>query len=500
MSGDKVVEYPSKRSFLSAPHGRPIARKFRIGELTPVNALIRAWKGPGRFLLESTRQGGPLGRYSFAGGSPRFVFQTKGEGIAIQESPALLSGDGYTSRDRSPLFTLRRLLNEAFVPQDPSLPPFQGGAVGYFSYELVRQWERLPERALDDLNLPEAVLLFVELLIAFDHAEGDLWLIFNPGGARFRREERTALWDEGMERIDSLSRRIFSPVEPDEEPFTPALFRPFMAREEYIERVRRCQEYIAAGDIFQANLSHRFSAPIGITSPLTLYRRLSVVNPSPFSAYLDLGDFSLVGSSPERLIKRTGNHVETRPIAGTRPRGVLPDEDRRLAEELLSNEKERAEHIMLVDLERNDLGKISRFGSVKVDEWMGIERYSHVLHIVSNVSGELLPGKDAVDQLQAVFPGGTITGVPKIRCMEIINELEPVVRGPYTGAIGYLGAGGDLDLSIAIRTLVIKKETLYLQVGAGIVADSDPEREYEETLHKAAAAKFSLAARHHRPE
>ena len=500
MSRNKVIEYPSKRSFLSAPHGRPIARKLQIGDLTPVNALIRAWKSPGRFLLESTRRGGSMGRYSFVGGSPRFVFQSKGKGMAIQEIPALLPGDGYTARDRPPFYTLRRLLAEEFVPQDPSLPPFQGGAVGYFSYELVRQWERLPEHAQDDLNLPEVVLLFVDLITVFDHAEGDLWLIFNPGGARFRREKRIDLWDEGTERIDALSRSLFAPGEPEEEPFTPILFRPFMARDEYVERVRRCQEYIAAGDIFQANLSHRFSAPIGVASPLSLYRRLSAVNPSPFSAYLDLGEFSIVGSSPERLIKRSDNHVETRPIAGTRPRGAFPDEDRRLAEELLFNEKERAEHIMLVDLERNDLGKISRFGSVKVDEWMGIERYSHVLHIVSNVRGELLPGKDAIDLLQAVFPGGTVTGVPKIRCMEIIDGLEPVVRGPYTGAIGYLGAGGDLDLSIAIRTLVIKKETLYLQVGAGIVADSHPEREYEETLHKAAAAKASLTARRHRPD
>lgn len=378
------------------------------------------------------------------------------------------------------------------VPQNPLLPSFQGGAVGYFGYEWIHQWEKLPRRAVDDLELPDVVLLFVDLLSVFDHATGDLWLLFNPGGERFQMEERRALWEEGAERIASLERRLRTTSVLPEDIFTPTSFHPFMKSEEYIERVLRCQDYIAAGDIFQANLSHRFSAPLGSTSPISLYHRLSLINPTPFAAYLELGELTLVGASPERLIKRWGNHVETRPIAGTRPRGRDPEEDRLHGEELLSNEKERAEHIMLVDLERNDLGKVCRYGSVKVDEWMGIERYSHVLHIVSNITGELLPERDPMDLLKAVFPGGTVTGVPKVRCMEIIDELEPVARGPYTGAIGYISSGGDMDLSISIRTLVVQKGMLYLQVGAGIVADSHPEREYKETLLKAAAAMQAM--------
>jgi anthranilate/para-aminobenzoate synthase component I len=400
---------------------------------------------------------------------------------------------GFAEADPSLLFFLRHLLDQESVPQDPSLPPFQGGVAGYFGYELIRLWESLPRRAHDDLGTPDIALLFTDLLIVFDHAEGELWLIFNPGGERFSKESRAELWEEGEERIASLIERLGSRIAPRPDIFAPSRFYPMMSPDDYIERVVRCQTYIGDGDIFQANLSHRFSSPLENSEPVDLYRRLSLVNPSPFAAYLDLGDLVLAGASPERLIKRSRNQVETRPIAGTRPRGKTLEEDRQMEETLLSDEKERAEHIMLVDLERNDLGKVCRFGSVKVDEWMGIERYSHVFHIVSNIRGELSAGRDPIDLLCAVFPGGTITGVPKVRCMEIIDELEPVARGPYTGAMGYISFGGDMDLSIIIRTLVIQKETLYLQVGAGIVADSKPRREYEETLHKAQAALTALA-------
>ncbi|HEX9021043.1 MAG TPA: anthranilate synthase component I family protein, partial [Nitrospirota bacterium] len=263
-------------------------------------------------------------------------------------------------------------------------------------------------------------------------------------------------------------------------------------KDRFESMVRRCKEYIAAGDIYQANLSHRLSAKIGEADTLRLYKALREVNPSPFAAYLDMGDLALVSSSPERLIRLQDGVADTRPIAGTRRRGKDFDETKALSVELLTNEKERAEHIMLLDLERNDLGKVCDYGTVAVDEMMAVEDYSHVIHIVSNVQGKLAAGRDAFDLVRAVFPGGTITGVPKVRCMEIIDELEPVARGPYTGSIGYISNAGDLDLNIIIRTFVVKDGAAYAQVGAGIVADSDPEREYFETLQKAEALKKAL--------
>jgi len=268
--------------------------------------------------------------------------------------------------------------------------------------------------------------------------------------------------------------------------------RSLTTREEYLGMVQRCKDYIAAGDIFQANLSHRFSIPIGQTPPLCLYKALRRINPSPFSAYLDFGSFQIVSSSPERLVKLEGREVQTRPIAGTRPRGRSPLEDRQFAEELILNEKERAEHLMLVDLERNDLGRVCEYGTVRVDELMTIEFYSHVMHIVSNIRGRMRPDRDCFDLLKAVFPGGTITGVPKVRCLEIIEELEPVKRGAAYGSIGYINFAGDMDLNILIRTMIVKNKEAYFHVGAGIVADSQLEKEYEETLHKAQALFLAL--------
>jgi len=483
-----MIDSPSKLHFLASEAGCPMAKKIPIGSRTPMGVLEAGWpKGP-RFLLESTRRGGGLGRYSFTGGKPYRRFESRAERVCLEPNrgdPLLLAA----------VPSLRQLLTRESVPTVPGLPPFQGGAVGYFGYEWAHQWEAFPARQKDDLGLPDVELLFIDLLAAFDHAEGVLWLIFNPGGERFGSQGRQALWDEGEERIASLENRLGAPL-PDPR-CLPLLqgegLLPQMTRDAYIEKVSRCQEYICSGDIFQANLSHRFSMPLGSTCPLALYQRLSEINPSPFAAYLETGNVTLLGASPERLIQRSGPLVSTRPIAGTRRRGLNSEDDRRLARELLGDPKERAEHIMLVDLERNDLGKICRFGSVRVDEWMDIERYSHVLHIVSNITGELRPDRDAVDLLQATFPGGTVTGVPKIRCMEIIDELEPVTRGPYTGALGYLSTGGEMDLSIVIRTLIATREVLYLQVGAGIVADSVPSREYEETISKAAAAMAALS-------
>jgi aminodeoxychorismate synthase component I len=380
------------------------------------------------------------------------------------------------------------------IPRPPGFPPFYGGAIGYFGYDVARWFERLPAPPDDDLALPDAELAFFDLAAVVDHHKQELWLIFCPFGERFVKEPREQLYEEGAARLLALETRLTGllPDPPDSSPQVAPCIIPGMSEADYAQRVRRCLEYIAAGDIYQANLSHRFAVELGGHSPRSIYRRLREINPSPFAALLELPDVTLVSCSPERLVRLFGDEVETRPIAGTRPRGASADEDRLLVEDLLMSPKERAEHIMLVDLERNDLGRVCAYGSVRVDEFMAVERYSHVSHIVSNIRGRLAPGRDALDLLRAVFPGGTVTGVPKVRCMEIIDELEPVRRGPYTGSIGYLSAGGDLDLNIIIRTLVLAGERAYLHVGAGIVADSDPLREYQETLFKAEALLKAL--------
>lgn len=396
-----------------------------------------------------------------------------------------------------PFAALRELLGPPGVTQHPEFPPFFGGMVGYFSYDFVRELEPLPSHAQQDLRIPDLQFATFELVVALDHRTGELQIIFCPSMARFLGEPREKLYREGLDRLAECEARLTgAPGQSQDSEIEPIVFSPGQTEEAYLERVRRCQDYIAAGDIYQANLSHRFqfalpeSAGSGIDRlayEQALYRRLRSVNPSPFGGLLHFDDLSLVSCSPERLVRLSGRKAETRPIAGTRPRGVGESADRTLVGELLASEKERAEHVMLVDLERNDLGRVCEFGTVQVDEFMAIEQYSHVSHIVSNISGRLRQDATLFDLIRATFPGGTITGVPKIRCMEIIDELEPVRRGPYTGSFGYIGWNGDLDLNIIIRTLVLGRDTGYLQVGAGIVADSDPAKEYEETLDKARA-------------
>ena len=344
--------------------------------------------------------------------------------------------------------------------------------------------------------------MFVDSLAAFDHVEDKLWLIANPGASGRKLgyalpegQEWAEEYDRAADRLRDMAARIDAarpcggkgagrPGGISAEPLIP--------KEAYMEMVRRAKEYIAAGDIFQANLSQRLSADVPGLDPWDIYTVLREVNPSPFACFIDFPELKIASSSPERLVRLAGGCVETRPIAGTRPRGGDTTGDEAMRSELLLNEKERAEHIMLIDLERNDIGRVCEYGSVSVDELMVTEDYSHVIHIVSNVKGELAKGKDAFDLIRATFPGGTITGVPKVRCMEIIDELEPVARGPYTGSVGYISYTGDMDLNIVIRTFVIKDGRAYVQVGAGIVADSDPEREYYETLHKAEALVKTL--------
>ena len=446
-------------------------------------------------LLESLKGPAHISRYSFIGVDPYLTFTVKNGVVEID------CGGKRTVSSRKPLHRLRELV--AAYPQRAveGLPPFQGGAVGMLSYDFVRYLEKLPDTAVDDLSVPDAHFFMFDRVIAFDHREGKCWAIICPG-VRDTVLGFSSLNGVSIDHVRDAERTLEmliamvtgdNPAGAD----IPALQGPAdiehqTDKEQYIFMVRKAKEYIAAGDIFQANLSLRISADIGNTSPLNVYRILREINPSPFAAFIDFGDYALVSSSPERLVRVTGSTVDTRPIAGTRPRGRDRREDSKMSAELLLNEKERAEHIMLIDLERNDLGRVSDYGSVVVDEMMITEQYSHVIHIVSNVRGELAPGKDCFDVISAAFPGGTITGVPKVRCMEIIEELEGRRRGPYTGSLGYIGYNGNMDLNIIIRTFLVKSGKAYVQAGAGIVADSDPEREYYESLKKAEALLNTL--------
>lgn len=442
------------------------------------------------FLLESVKGPENIARYSFIGIEPYLIVKVKDGAVEIDcNGKKTLSG-------RNPLQRLRELVNAYNQEPAKELPPFQGGAAGMLSYDFVHYLEKLPETAADDLNVPDAHFFMIDRLIAFDHAAKKSWIIVCPGaretvlGFSDVTKQRNILLAEAQSVLEDIRRRTGFQHKTKDESCTPGkrvkiLYE--MEKSEYMDMVIKAREFIAAGDIFQSNLSLRLSADIGDTDPWKVYTILRKINPSPFAAYVDFGDYHIVSSSPERLVRVIGKNVDTRPIAGTRPRGRDLVEDEIMSAELLLNKKERAEHIMLIDLERNDLGKVSDYGTVNVDELMITEKYSHVIHIVSNIKGVLADGKDCFSVIRATFPGGTITGVPKVRCMEIIDELEPSQRGPYTGSIGYIGFNGNMDLNIIIRTFLIKDKRAYVQAGAGIVADSDPEGEYYESLKKAEA-------------
>jgi para-aminobenzoate synthetase component I len=464
---------------LPAPPASPLELYGRIASRSAPSFLFESGKGPPS-----------IARYSFMGAEPYQTLRGKdGTWTARTADGREVSGPGAFQH-------LAQLAQGSQINRPPDAPPFFGGAVGYFSYDLVRQFEQVPDLGADDLRTPDLEFGFFDLIAALDHQTNRLVLMFCPPLARFLSEPREKLYREGCDRLAALGARLVHDGTDGLPPGLPGKleFVPEQTRAAYMDRVRRCQDYIAAGDIYQANLSHRFTVQCpsfglrdSLQADLAVYGRLRAMNPSPFSGLLRFEKTRLVSSSPERLVRLNGRQADIRPIAGTRPRGGTLAEDHRLTDELRRNEKERAEHVMLVDLERNDLGRVCDFGSVQVDEFMALERYSHVTHLVSNVCGRLKAGTGGFEMLKAVFPGGTITGVPKIRCMEIIEELEPVRRGAYTGSMGYLSWSGDLDFNILIRTLVIRNGRAYLQVGAGIVADSDPAREYEETLYKAQA-------------
>ena len=484
---------PSRARFLMAAQPQPLIMSLPQPE-ADVFELYRRIAAPGRpsFLLESGKGGGAVARWSFFGSDPYLELSGKGARYELR------TRDGSTVHKGDPFKALAELIRASRIPRPEEAPPFLGGAVGYLGYDLVRQFETLPNLATDDLRLPDLLFAFVDLVAAVDHKTRMLHLIYAPPLEQALGQSREKLYNEGCDRLSELHAKLLARPRKstDEMRVGQLTVKPDQSRSDYVQRAKQVQDFIRAGDIYQANLSHRLTIDRDPGWPLehfrehggeALYGRVRAVNPSPFSGLLAFDNVTLVSSSPERLVRLEGRRVDTRPIAGTRPRGATPLEDRRLAEDLITNAKERAEHLMLLDLERNDLGRVCRYGTVRVDEFMIVERYSHVSHIVSNVTGELRDGLDGFDLIKAVFPGGTITGVPKIRCMEILEGLEPVRRGPYTGAMGYLSWTGDLDLNIIIRTMVLVGGRGYLQVGAGIVADSDPAKEYEETLYKAEA-------------
>ncbi len=455
---------------------------------TPVSAMLKLADGkPNSFLLESVEGGAVRGRYSFIGLKPDLIWRCRGDRAEINRR-VRIDPAGFEPCPGGALDALRALVAECRIDVPESLPPMASGLFGYLSYDTVRLMENLPDANPDTLGLPDAIFLRPTVIAVFDNVE-DLVTVVTPVWPQAGVGARAA-YNQACERLGdtvadferNLPHSRDSVADLDELPEPQSN----MSRAAFHEMVRRAREYIVAGDIFQVVLSQRFSVPFSLP-PLSLYRALRRVNPSPFLFFLDFGDFAVVGSSPEILVRLRDEQVTIRPIAGTRRRGATPAEDRALAAELLADPKELAEHLMLLDLGRNDVGRVARIGSVKVTDRMMIEYYSHVMHIVSNVEGRIAPGHDAMDALIAGFPAGTVSGAPKIRAMEIIDELEPERRGIYAGAIGYFSANGAMDTCIALRTAVVKDGTMYVQAGGGVVYDSDPEAEFQESCNKARA-------------
>jgi len=453
-------------------------------ELSPLDALELLRDKQFSFFLDSGMDAHKLGRYSFIGSDPFLVLSSRGSETILTRGAEKSSSNG------NPFDVVNNLLEIYHLDSSSPLLPFIGGAVGYFSYDLCHFIERLPGTAVDDLKLPECYLGFYDLVLAFDNLENKAYII-STGFPELRETERI---ERATRRLNEVKDKLANaPSSSTEAPFMsisspmePVTLKGGFTHKEYVDAVEKARQYIIAGDIFEVNLSQRFEAELSIT-PYELYRRLRQINPAPFACYLGFDEVSVVSASPERFLRLRGDRVETRPIKGTRPRGKTPEEDEALANELLSSTKDRAENIMIVDLERNDLGRVCRFGTVKVTELAILEVFPTVFHLTSTVEGRLREGKNGIDLLKATFPGGSITGAPKVRAMEIIDELEPSRRSVYTGNIGYLSFNGDLDLNIAIRTFLVKGRKAYFQVGGAVVYDSDPEAEYQETLDKARA-------------
>jgi len=461
----------------------PVYREILADVETPVSVLLKTQDKSHVYLLESVEGGEKWGRYSFIGADAAVVFKVRGANVVIEEN------DKVTIRPHrgNPLQLLRELLNRYQPVSVPGLPRFYGGAVGYLGYEMVRYFEKLPVPPPDDLALDEAVFVVSDAVMIFDNIKHTIKIVVNAFTEDADSPED--IYVAACRKIEALIETINACAFYQGEDIidTPEVsFSSNMTQAEYENIVQRAREYIAAGDAIQVVLSQRFQTHCR-SNPVDLYRALRFINPSPYLFFLKLDSVVLIGSSPEVMVRLADRTMELRPIAGTRKRGVTEQEDRQLSDELLSNEKERAEHVMLVDLGRNDLGRIAQAGSVQVTQYMVVEKYSHVMHLVSNIRAQLAKGRDAFDVMAATFPAGTLTGAPKIRAMEIIDELEPVRRGAYGGAVGYFSFSGNMDFCITIRTMLIKNSKIFIQAGAGIVHDSDPVLEYQESVNKAQA-------------
>lgn len=462
----------------------PVYKEILADVETPVTAYIKLAKNQRySFLLESVEQADRLGRYSFLGANPSTVFRSKDTTVTI-----IRDGRATSFESNDPLGELRKHMKEYRPIHVPGLPEFHGGAVGYISYDEVRHFAELPDTNPDPLDAPDLYFVITDTILIFDHVNNRLQIVSNA----HVQGDPLAAYNEAIRKIDAIEQTLRKPLvltterihagTVNEEP------RSSFTRERFCDAVRRVKEYITAGEARQIVLSQRFERELH-ASPINVYRALRCINPSPYMTLVQFPELALVGSSPEVMTQVRGNRCKVRPIAGTRPRGATPEEDARLEKELLADEKELAEHVMLVDLGREDVGRVSVPGTVAPTEnrLMYIERYSHVMHIVSEIEGVLKEGEDAFSALQATFPTGTVSGAPRIRAMEIIDELEPVRRGPYAGGCGYISFSGDMDTCIIIRTMIVKDGIAYVQAGAGIVSDSVPEREYEETVNKAKA-------------
>ena len=457
---------------------------------TPVSAFLKLDDGRTSFLLESVEGEERVARFSFLGSRPRLLFTSRGREIEVQERVGAHRHRVRRYQAQDPLEELAKLMKGFRAAPVPGLPRFCGGLVGYLGYNVVRFLERIPAHPQDTLEIPDLMMMLTESMVIFDHATHKMLLVVNafPQGRSL-----AAVYRACVAQIHAMARRLHSPIHRRATASVrrrSAPVRSNLSKTDFMRIVNRAKRDIRSGEIIQVVLSQRFERPVR-SRPLDVYRALRSLNPSPYMYLLRFGSLCLVGSSPEMLVRCEDGQIETRPIAGTRPRGRTAQEDERLIQQLIHSPKERAEHLMLVDLGRNDLGRVARIGSVSAPELMAIEKYSHVMHLVSSIRARLHPGKDAFDVLRAAFPAGTVTGAPKVRAMEIIAELERDDRGPYAGAVGYVSFSGNLDTCITIRTILMKNGRAYVQAGAGIVADSNPRREYQETINK---AKGCLAA------
>jgi len=489
----------SKFVELAAFHNAvPVYRRLLSDSLTPVSAFQKIDDGSTACLFESVIGGEKVGRYSILAANPGFEISAKGNSVSIVR-------DGTTTKEfesPNPLEEIRKEIAKVNVADLDDMPPFAGGAIGFAGYDVVRYVEDLPNSPDDDRDIDDVSFAFYDTMVIFDHITKTVYVMALAWIDRF--ETPQLAFEDAQSRLGDLVDRLNTDVSDSLSCMDvvsvaddPPDFESNFTREKFEQAVRECIEYIHAGDIFQVVLSQRLSLPIDC-DPLEIYRSLRVLNPSPFMFFLRSRTCTLVGSSPEIMCRVVDGEITVRPLAGTRKRGATPEEDKRLEEELLADEKERAEHVMLVDLGRNDVGRVAKYGSIELPDIMVVERYSHVMHISSTVIGQLNEDSDAFDGLMASLPAGTVSGAPKVRAMEIIDQFEPHRRGPYAGAVGYVDYSGNMDTCIALRTMVIKDKTAYVQAGAGIVADSDPGMEYEETMNKARGLVRAIQAAHQR--